>query len=37
MEQVVVLLEQVPEGDEAEELCVKLREWLETTLQARHT
>ena len=28
LEEVVALLGQVPEGDEAEELCVKLREWL---------
>jgi hypothetical protein len=28
LEEVVTLLGQVPEGDEAEELCVKLREWL---------
>jgi hypothetical protein len=28
LEEVVVLLGQVPEGDEAEELCEKLRVWL---------
>lgn len=28
LEEVVALLGQVPEGDEAEELCEKLREWL---------
>jgi hypothetical protein len=28
LEQVVVLLGQVPAGDEAEELCVKLGGWL---------
>ena len=33
LEEVVVLLGQVPEGDEAEELCLKLREWLEVTLR----
>ena len=32
LEEVVALLGQVPEGDEAEELCVKLREWLSATL-----
>lgn len=31
LEEVVELLGQVPEGDEAEELCVKLRKWLATT------
>jgi len=28
LEEVVALLGQVPEGDEAEELCEKLRDWL---------
>lgn len=36
LEEVVVLLGQVPEGDEAEELCVKLRVWLVTQLPANH-
>lgn len=33
LEQVVALLGEVPEGDEAEELCGKLRVWLEVTLR----
>lgn len=36
LEEVVELLGQVPEGDEAEELCGRLREWVEITLQADH-
>ncbi len=32
LEQVIVLLGQVPEGDEAEELCVTLSGWLEAIL-----
>lgn len=33
LEEVVALLGQVPQGDEAEELCEKLREWVEKTLR----
>ena len=36
LEEVVVLLGQVPEGDEAEDLCVKLRVWLLAQLPANH-
>jgi hypothetical protein len=32
LEEVVVLLGQVPEGDEAEELCNRLRLWLQDIL-----
>ena len=32
LEEVVVLLGQVPEDDDAEELCEKLREWLRAIL-----
>lgn len=35
LEQVVVLLGQVLEGDEAEELCRKLGEWLRSILGPR--
>ena len=34
LEEVVALLGQVPEGDEAQELCLKLREWLSLRLGA---
>lgn len=36
LEEVVELLGQVPEGDEAEEMCVKLCEWLELMLHLHH-
>jgi hypothetical protein len=37
LEEVVVLLGQVPEGDEAEELCDKLRVWLSAQLPTDHS
>lgn len=33
LEAVVTLLQEVPEGDEAEELCTRLREWLVAILR----
>jgi hypothetical protein len=33
LEEVVALLGQVPEGDEAEELCAKLKDWLTGVMQ----
>ena len=37
LEEVVALLGQVPEGDEAEELCDKLRVWLSAQLPTDHS
>ena len=36
LEEVVALLGEVPEGDEAEELCVKLRVWLSARMPTSH-
>lgn len=36
LEEVVALLGQVPAGDEAEELCVKLRAWLLAQMPTSH-
>lgn len=36
LEEVVALLVQVPAGDEAEELCVKLRAWLLVQMATSH-
>ena len=36
LEEVVALLGQVPEGDAAEELCVRLRVWLMAQMATGH-